>query len=98
MLFSLIRDPAISANELNHDLNVISNWAYQWKMSFNPEPTKQAIEILFSQKRTAVQHPPLIFNGSIVTRKAFHKHLGLILDSKLTFVEHINEKIKIAKK
>ena len=27
-----------------------------------------------------------------------HKHLGLILDSKLSFVQHVNEKIKIARK
>ena len=98
MLYSVIHDPSISANELNHDLNVITVWAFQWKMAFNPEPTKQAIEILFSQERTIIKHPPLFFNGTLVTRKMFHKHLGLILDSKLAFTEHINEKLKIANK
>ena len=29
MLFSVVNIPAISANELNHDLKVISQWAYQ---------------------------------------------------------------------
>ena len=28
------------ANELNNDLDKISGWAYQWKMSFNPDPSK----------------------------------------------------------
>ena len=44
MLFSLVNNPAISANELSHDLNAISQWAYQWKMKFNPDLNKQASE------------------------------------------------------
>ena len=67
-------------------------------MPFNPESTKQAIEIIFSQKRKEGNHPPLFFNGLLVTRELFHKHLGLILDSKLTFIEHVNEKVRIAKR
>ena len=52
MLFSIVSDPTVTANMLNHDLNIISNWAQQWKLSFNLEPTKQAIEILFSVKKS----------------------------------------------
>ena len=37
----------MSALELNRDLMIIESWAQQWKMSFNPNPTKQAIELLF---------------------------------------------------
>ena len=51
MLFSVIKDPQLSASDLNHDLEVINQWAYQWKMAFNPDPTKQATEILFSCKK-----------------------------------------------
>ena len=67
-------------------------------MYFNPEPTKQAVEVLFSQKKNNLPHPPLFFNGPIVSKVDVHKHLGLILDSKLSFVHHITEKIKISKK
>ena len=67
-------------------------------MSFNPDPIKQAVEVLFSQKKNEVYHPPLYFNGSVVTRVDSHKHLGLILDSKLTFLNHVNEKIKTTTK
>ena len=42
MLFSIIKDPIVSANDLNHDLDIIYQWAHQWKMEFNPDPTKQA--------------------------------------------------------
>ena len=57
--FLIVRDPNLTGEELNHDLNEISKWADQWKMSFNPEPTKHAIEVLFSQKKETVHHPPL---------------------------------------
>ena len=56
MLFSLVKNPALSAADLNHDLGVISKWAYQWKMEFNPDPTKQATEVLFSCKRYKCNH------------------------------------------
>ena len=67
-------------------------------MSFNPDPTKPAEEILFSQKSVEVSHPPLFFNGIEVKRVSEHKHLGLILDPKLNFAAHIKEKSSTAKK
>ena len=98
MLFSVVHDPLVSANELNHDLDLINRWAYQWKMAFNPEVNKQAVEIIFSQKRKLPYHPPFYFNGNEVLTVNEHKHLGLVLDSKLSFSKHINDKIKIARK
>ena len=98
MLFSIVHDSLRTASELNHDLSIISKWAYQWKMSFNPEPTKQAIEVIFSQKKQTNAHPPLFFNGSIVPKVDAHKHLGLTLDSKLSFNKHITDKIKSTNK
>ena len=29
MLFSIVNDPTISANNLNHDLHIVQQWAYQ---------------------------------------------------------------------
>ena len=45
-LFSIVKDPVTSADELNQDLQLISRWALQWKMSFNPDSTKPAEEIV----------------------------------------------------
>ena len=98
MLFSIVKYPTISANNLNHDLDIIQQWAYQWKMEFNPDPTKQATEVLFSCKKSSPNHPQLIFNGIAVAKVNDQKHLGLILDSRLSFEKHINEKIIKAKK
>ena len=43
-------------NELNNDLVKINNWAYQWKMSFDPDPNKQAQEVIFSRKTRKIDY------------------------------------------
>ena len=58
VLFSIVEHPLTSANGLNHDLNVIHEWAYQWKSGFNSDPSKQATELLFSCKKFSLNHPP----------------------------------------
>ena len=98
MLFSIVKGPVISANDLNQGLNIIHQWAYQWKLEFNPDPTKQATEVLFSCKKRRPNHPKLIFNGATVEKVNEHKHLGLVLDSRLSVEKHINEKLIKAKK
>ena len=62
-------------------------------MVFNPDITKQAIEVIFSCKKKKTDHPELIFNGIPVARESFTKHLGVYLDSKLNFSKHIKEKL-----
>ena len=39
-LFSVAHDVNVSARELNDDLRKISNLAFQWNMSFNPDVNK----------------------------------------------------------
>ena len=63
MFFSIVKYPVISANDL------IYQWAYQWKLEFNDDPTKQITEVLFSCKKSSPNHPQLIFNGSTVINK-----------------------------
>ena len=62
-------------------------------MQFNPDKNKQAIQVIFSQKKDAVIHPPMFFSGSEVAVKTEHKHLGMTLDSKINFQSHIREAI-----
>ena len=73
-------------------LENISKWDHHWKMSFNPDPTKMAKEVLFSRKKSKVIHPNLTFIGKDVHSSFFQKHLGLVLDSKLNFDMHLKEK------
>ena len=97
-LFSVVHDTQTSANDLNKDLKIINNWAFQWKMNFNPDPTKQAHEVIFSRKTKEIYHPPLVFNNTNVSQSSSQKHLGVILDSKLIFDEHLKMvSLKISK-
>ena len=98
MLLSIVKDLVISANTLNNDLDIIYQWAHQWKMEFNPDPTKQVTEVLFSCKKVSSNHPQLIFNGTAVVKVNEQKHLSLILQPGLSFEKHLNEKIIKAKK
>ena len=72
-LFSAVCDLNISAIEINDNLKKIEAWAHQWKMSFNPDPLKQAQEVIFSRKRNKPHHPDIIFNGNPVKRKFLPK-------------------------
>ena len=40
-----------SSEALDLDLEKITEWAHQWKMLFNPDISKLAVEIIFSNKR-----------------------------------------------
>ena len=39
-LFSKVKGKNCSTVEFNSDLKIISNWAFQWKMLFNPDANK----------------------------------------------------------
>ena len=60
-LFSLVHDTQTSAKDLYKDLEIINNWAFQWKMNFSADSTKQAQEVIFSRKAKEIHHPPLVF-------------------------------------
>ena len=55
-LFPVIHDINTSANELNNDFYQINKSAFQWKMSFNPDSSKQAQEIIFNRKTKKISH------------------------------------------
>ena len=73
-LFSIVSDPLETANILNKDLDKIRGWAEQWKMAFNPDPTKQAREVVFPKKRQESLHLNLYFNKFMVEKVLTQKH------------------------
>ena len=88
-LFSVVRDTNLSANTLINDLIKINNWVSKWKMSSNPDPSKQTQEVTFSSKIKKSSHPLLIFNNNQVMQIPYQKHLDMFLDEKLNFGEHL---------
>ena len=69
----------------------INDWATQWKMTFNLDPTKQEQEVIFSLKNKKPLHTSLNFNNINVKQTAFQKHLDLILTSQLNLDEHLKQ-------
>ena len=58
--FSVVHDIATSSCDLNYDLNRVREWAFQWKMSFNAETSKQAQDVIFTRKFQKKDYlPPL---------------------------------------
>ena len=51
----------------NKHLKVINEWAFQWKMTFNTDPNKQAQEVIFTRKY-------LILNNTKVSQNTTQKH------------------------
>ena len=93
-LFSVVHNITDPVNLFNSDLSKINEWAAQWKISFNPDPTKQAQEIIFSRKTSQRNHPSLMFNNNIVNLTTVRKHLGMIFDSKLNADQHLQSVFK----
>ena len=86
-LFFTVTDPNVTANQINNDLHN-STWAYQMKVNFNPDTSKQAQEVLFSRNIKVTAYPQLAFNNNPLHETATQKHLGMFLDFKLNFQEH----------
>ena len=88
-LFATVHEISKATNDLNNDLTKITKWFFQWKMSFNPDISKQAHEVIFSRKRYVSSHSPLTFNNIPAAQMNSQKHLGMQLDKKLNFEEQL---------
>ena len=62
-------------------------------MQFNPDRNKQAQEWYFSKKAGNQKSLDLTFNESSVASSPSVKHLGMLLDSRLKFNEHVQSKM-----
>ena len=50
-IFTPVKKVDVTHEQLVKDLETVSKWGYQWKMVFNPDITKQAVEVIFSVKK-----------------------------------------------
>ena len=73
-LFFTLHNINKATSDLNNDLIKITQWDFQLKMSFNPEISEQALEFIFSRKRT-ISHPSLTFDDTPVLDKLYFEEL-----------------------
>ena len=88
-LLLIVNNIHTSATTLSQDLNAITNWNFQWNTIFNPDLSKQAQKLIFNIKLKKLLHPTLLFNNIPLSNSVFQKPLGLTLEIKLNFWEHI---------
>ena len=62
-------------------------------MKFNSDPNKQAQEVHFSSRTNKDSSLSITFNNNRAGTISSQKHLGLILDGRLNFSEHLESKI-----
>ena len=67
-------------------------------MNFNPDSSKQAQEVIFSRKTKKEYHVPFGFNNDNVSETNSEKHLGVKLDNRLTFEDHLKMILNKVKK
>ena len=96
-IFSTVYNINTSTSNLNSHFQKVSEWTFKWKMSFNPDPTKQAQEVIFSGKLITSIDLLIGLNNLPVQNSLSQKHLGLILDEKPNFEYHLKD-IGIIKK
>ena len=59
-------------------------------MSFHPDPTKPVEEVIFTNRNLTL-YDPVSYSGVDVMQVDNHKHLGFILDSKMSYSKHIGK-------
>lgn len=63
-LCSVVYNVNTLTDEVNNDLVKINKWTYQLKMSFNPDPIKQA-HVLYTGKISKKDHPHWFLNNNV---------------------------------
>jgi len=69
-------------------MSKIANWASDNKIQFNEEKSK--VMLLTRRKRDEQKTVVVYLNDKIVPQVLTFKYLGIIMDYKLTFRDHIN--------
>lgn len=79
-----VPDLNILVNDLNDDLEIIITGLFNGKLW-----SKQGNEIIFSHNKNTSLYPIVHFYDKAVNSIKIHKHLGMVLDLKLDFKDHI---------
>ncbi len=79
--------------KINRDLEVLSNWASQWRVNYNASKT---VYMIVSNKKNQIVYPNLYLNGQILTKVTSHKHLGITITRDMSRNLHVDAVIKKA--
>jgi hypothetical protein len=84
-------DPAKATRNLQHHLNLIQAWIHKWKIKINET---KSIQLNFTLRREQCPQVRLNNNNNILQSPNF-KYLGIHLDSRLTWKDHVTKKTQL---
>ena len=76
----------IAAN-INHDLNKVQQWATFWQVEFGAHKSKV---LNISNRLNQDNLPQILLNDTQIENVQSHKHLGIILDTKLSWSNYVD--------
>ena len=80
------------ADIINHDLQLLTSWARQWLVTFNPLKTEA---VLFTFTKLDF-FPQIVFDNISISFVDSHKHLGVTLCSTGQWHSHIENIVQSA--
>ena len=87
-------DPLTISNLMQEAINTAADWGIKVGLKFSPTKTTA---MLFTRKRIKYGTLSLMINGSPISWAPTVKYLGITFDQKLTWTEHVKQKLKKAK-
>ncbi len=85
-------DSQVAFDMVNRDLTKLSNWAEQWRVTFNASKT---VYMVISNRKNP-NYPNLYLHGQVLTKVRTHKHLGMTFSDDMKWGAHIDVILKKA--
>lgn len=80
-------DPVAASNNVQHHLNILSDWLDQWRIQVN---SAKSVHVMFSLRKGA--YPRLFLKNEAIPEKREVRYLGIIFDKSLTWGPHVKMK------
>ena len=77
-----------STISLNQNLENINAWSKQWLIKFNPQKT--TLMTMSTRRVTRLDDIPVTLDGTVLENVSSHRHLGIVINSKLSWTSHID--------
>ena len=88
-ILTVNEDPAEATHQLQNHLNNINSWLNRWRMKANQT---KSVQVTFTLKKRTC--PPVYLNNKQLPQTEQVKYLGIHLDRRLTWRNHITAKKK----
>ena len=75
--------------ELQFSINEVSNWCFKNYMALNPTKTKSMLLTARQKHQNTCSNLTLLVKSELIEQVSEHRLLGVIIDNKLTWKQHI---------